>query len=398
MSSLRRDDITLLATADWDNPFWTNKQHVAVELAARGHRVLYIDSLGLRRPTLKQRDRRRMLRRLGRGLLPARRVRDNLWVWSPLVLPLQEWRVVRHLNRCALEWGLRLQSRRLRLRSDLLWTYNPLTMDVIAARRYRILVYHCVDAIDAQPGMATSAIAAAEERLVAASDIVFATSPYLAERCRRHNPRTHYLPNVADYDHFARAGREDLAVPDELARLPSPRIGFVGALSGYKVDFDLLRAVASRHPEWSFVLIGQLGEGDPWTDVTGLEDLGNVHLLGPRPYEVLPAYLKGCDVMMLPNRHNDYTRGMFPMKFFEYLAAGKPVVAVDLPALAAHRGLVYGGDTPEAFGRGIEQALSPADVARRPARLQTARQYTYATRTAAMLERIAEVGACASPS
>src|SRR4029078_11049766 len=92
-------DIVLLSTADWDNPFWTNKQHVAQELARRGHRVLYIDSLGLRRPSATGRDLRRVLRRLFPALRRPRAVRDRLWVWSPVVIPLQRFGAVRWINK-----------------------------------------------------------------------------------------------------------------------------------------------------------------------------------------------------------------------------------------------------------------------------------------------------------
>jgi len=124
-----------------------------------------------------------------------------------------------------------------------------------------------------------------------------------------------------------------LAVPAELAALPAPRIGFVGAISAYKLDLTLLETLARRHPHWSFVLIGPVGEGDPSTDVAALAALGNVHLLGTRPYNALPAYLKGLDLGLLPLRLTPYTQAMFPMKFFEYLAAGLPVVATAIDAL-----------------------------------------------------------------
>jgi glycosyltransferase involved in cell wall biosynthesis len=322
-------DIVLLSTADWDNPFWTNKQHVAIELARRGHRVLYVDSLGLRRPSASARDFKRILRRVLRGLAPPRRVRPQLWVWSPLVVPLQRFAVVRGLNRLVLTGGLRLWCRALRIRRDVLWTYNPMTTALFPTANFRAVVYHCVDEIRAQPGMPAREIDAAETDLLVRADICFVTAEHLLETRRRVNPNTFYFPNVADFEHFAAARAPATAVPDDLARLPRPRIGFVGAISGYKLDLALIRAIAEAHPEWSIVLIGPVGEGDPWTDVAALQGLPNLHLLGPRPYATLPAYLKGFDAAMLPAAQNAYTRAMFPMKFFEYLAAGCPVVGSD---------------------------------------------------------------------
>jgi len=198
-------DITLLSTADWDNPFWTNKQHVAVELARRGHRVLYIDSLGLRAPTASAQDVRRIFRRLRKALRPPRQMAAGLWVWSPIVIPLQRFAAVRAFNRQFLGVALRLWSAVLAIRPQLLWTYNPMTVELLPLKRFGMVVYHCVDAINAQPGMPSQQIHAAESELLRRADVCFATAESLLARCRALNPPSFYFPNVADYAHFSAA-------------------------------------------------------------------------------------------------------------------------------------------------------------------------------------------------
>jgi glycosyltransferase involved in cell wall biosynthesis len=378
-------DIILLSTADWDNPFWTNKQHVALELVRRGHRVLYIDSLGLRRPTVTTSDFGRIVRRLLRALRPPRQVRANLWVWSPLVIPLQGHALVRRVNRLMLAAGLGLWSRRLRMRHDLLWTYNPMTTRLFPTASFNTVVYHCVDAIEAQPGMPAREIAEAEAQLLAAANYCFVTAEHLLETRRSLSSNVHYFPNVADFDHFSKARDPLTQIPHDLACLPRPRIGFVGAISGYKLDLPLIRRVAESHPEWSIVLIGKVGEGDPRTDIEELHGLRNVHLLGPKAYEALPAYLKGFDAAILPNAINGYTRAMFPMKFFEYLAAGCPVVSTALPALHAYGHVAFLAETHAEFIGAVESSLR-GDGAALGARLDAARENTYARRTARMMQ------------
>jgi glycosyltransferase involved in cell wall biosynthesis len=380
-----RADIVLLSTADWDNPFWTNKQHVAVELARRGHRVLYVDSLGLRRPSASAQDFGRTARRALRGLRPPRHVRPGLWVWSPLVIPLQRFAVVRLVNRWMLTAGLALWSRQLGLRPELLWTYNPMTTTLFPIDCFETIVYHCVDEIAAQPGMPAREIAEAEVELLAATDHCFVTADHLLATRRSLTTNIHYLPNVADFEHFAKARDSATATPADLARLPRPRIGFVGAISGHKLDLPLIRTLATAHREWSIVLIGKVGEGDPWTNIEELAGLPNVHLLGPKAYDTLPAYLKGFDVALLPNAINDYTRGMFPMKFFEYLAAGCPVVSTALPALEAYRGVVSLAATHTDFVRAVERTLQ-GEGAPLAERLELARAHTYERRTARMMQ------------
>lgn len=380
-----RADIVMLSTADWDNPFWTNKQHVAVELARRGHRVLYIDSLGLRRPSVSAHDLGRIARRLAHAARPPREVRERLWVWSPAAIPLQHRALVRALNRQSLAAGLALWTGRLGMRRDVLWTYNPMTTRLFPTRGFRTVVYHCVDEIDAQRGMPAAEIRAAERELLAAADCCFVTAEHLLETRRPLCANIHYLPNVADFEHFAKARDAGTEIPADLARLPRPRLGFVGAISDQKLDVTLLRRLAAAHPEWSIVLIGKVGEGDPWADVESLRRVRNLYLLGPRPYGTLPAYLKGFDAALLPSALNDYTRGMFPMKFFEYLAAGCPVVSTALPALRAFAHVASLAATHDEFVVALEAALRgrgpPLD-----ARLSVAREHTYERRTGRMLE------------
>jgi len=246
------------------------------------------------------------------------------------------------------------------------------------------LVYHCVDEIKAQPGMNTAILETAEERLTKKSDIVFASSHLLAETRSVWNPNTHYLPNVADFEHFSKALKPETLVPDDLAEIKGPRLGFIGAISGYKLDFKLIREIATKRPDWSIVLIGQVGEGDPGTDITHLQGLPNLHLMGPRPYDQLPAYLKGIDVALLPNMINEYTDAMFPMKFFEYLAAGRPVVSVDLKSLRDYSRMVAIAGSPKEFITAIEATLG-GNAPPIEHRLALAKKHTYESRTRNML-------------
>ncbi|MGI9628484.1 MAG: glycosyltransferase [Longimicrobiales bacterium] len=381
----KRADIVLLSTAEWDNPFWTNKQHVACELAKRGHRVFYIESLGLRRPSVNGRDLRRILRRLRRSMRAPRHVRENVWVWSPLVLPFQGSKVARAVNRLLLRVSLSFHLRSKGIDKEILWTYNPMTTRFLDVGQWDKVVYHCVDDIAAQPGMPAEAIREADDDLTAASDVVFTTAPRLAEVRRSINARTFFLPNVVDYEHFSQAQDDATSIPADLAAIPEPRLGYVGAVSGYKLNFRLLKELAERRPDWSIVLIGQVGAGDPGTDPSLLQGLPNLHLLGPRPYGELPSYMKGFDAALLPSQLNDYTASMFPMKFFEYLAAGRPVVSVDLPAIRDFREVVSISNDAAGFEASVEGIL----IGKGPgceAGQMIARTHTYEVRTEKMMK------------
>ena len=388
-------DVVFLATADWDHPFWTNKQHVAQALADLGHRVFYVESVGLRPPRLESQDLRRIWRRLYRGLKPPRRVAERVWVWSPLLIPApsQPWQ--RQLNRLAFSFLLDLWRRWLGFRVDLFWTYNPLTALILPLRRsgYRQIVYHCVDDLVAQPCMPASLIAAEEERLCRISTQVFVTSKELLRTRGQYNVHTRYDPNVADVAHFARARDERLAIPRDLTALPpGPRLGFIGAISRYKFDLELIAKLANHRPDCQIVLVGRVGEGDPATDLAGLQNRENLHLLGPRAYSELPHYLAGFDLALLPSPINAYTRSMFPMKFFEYLAAGVPVVTTNLPALADYQHLATFCESRQGFLQAVDRVLSELQLHGRAA-LATAldelpASCSYRERTRLMLEQL----------
>jgi glycosyltransferase involved in cell wall biosynthesis len=384
---MTKQDVVILSTADWDHPFWTNKQHVAAELARRGHRVLYIDPLPLRRPTMTASDSKRILRRIVKMVRPPRKVAPTMWVWSPAILPFQDVAAVRRINRVLLSAGLSLWSTMLGLRKDLLWTFNPVTTEVLGTGSFDRLVYHCVDEIKAQPGMPGQYLDDGEDRLLRRADLVFVTARRLYETRRTRNVNTHYFSNVADYDHFAKARDPATEIPADMCALRGPIIGFIGAIGGYKMDFALLAYAARALADCTFVLIGKVGEGDVHTDVGMLEACPNIKLIGPRAYGELPNYLKAFDVALLPSQLNEYTESMFPMKFFEYLAAGKPVVGTDLHALREFKQYMLTSHTPQEFVEHIRLALAGEGPSLEK-RLEIAQQYTYAHRTGRMLELI----------
>jgi glycosyltransferase involved in cell wall biosynthesis len=348
-------DVLLFSTADLDHPFWTNKQHMALLFAKRGYRVAYVDSLGLRRPAVSARDLRRIGRRLLRALPFPRRAWPNVWRISPLVLPLHSSRAARACNavllRALIAWHLRL----LGMERPLIWTYNPVIADLCASLPHAGIVYHCVDDLRAAPRVDPAPVRDGEEKLGRIADLCFATSPLLRDRMRALFSRVIFEPNVCDPSFFGTA-REPLPEPPELRGVPRPRLLFVGALSAYKVDFALVRALAGRMPGVHWLLIGPVGEGEPGSEPP--PDLPNVRILGPRAYGRLPYFMAHADAAVLPAPRNAYTDAMFPMKFFEFLAAGLPLVGTRLPALAGFEHLYFPAETEEEFHAALRGVLN----------------------------------------
>jgi glycosyltransferase involved in cell wall biosynthesis len=375
-------DIVCVGFADWDSELRTNQHHLMSRLA-RENRVLFVESLGLRQPQLSSKDLSRIVRRLKRGLSPPREV-DGLHVLSPLVIPLHRYGVVRALNRRILPWLVGRTARRLGMRSPLLWSYNPQAEVLIDVLRPSQVIYHCVDDVAAQKGVDADSFRAAERRFAERADLVFATSEPLASRLREFVPGALAMPNVADTELFARA-LEDGPVDPAIERLPGPRIVFTGAIVATKLDVGLLLELARARPDWSFALVGPIGAGDPSTDVSPLAAEPNIHLLGLRPYEALPGVLRGADAALIPYSLNELTRSIFPMKVYEYLAAGLPVVATPLPSLDGVEGLVTAADAGST-GAELERLLAEDGPAARAERTRIASSHSWDAR----IDEIAE--------
>jgi glycosyltransferase involved in cell wall biosynthesis len=330
---LQGRDIVCVGFADWDTELWTNQHHLMSRLA-RENRVLFVESLGLRKPQLAGRDLKRIWRRLRRGFAAPRSV-DGLHVISPLVLPLHGSRVARALNARLLPALVRRAARGLGLRRPILWAYVPQAEVLIDALDPSLVVYHCVDDIAAHERIDTASFRAAETRFAARAELVLASAPALAERLRAISGNVLYAPNVADTELFATALEPSppARLDPAMAALPAPRIVFTGAISAIKLDIALLVELARLRPSWSIALVGPVGLGDPHTDVSALSAEPNIHLLGARSYGELPDVLRSADAGLIPYARNELTASIFPMKVYEYLAAGLPVLATPLPAL-----------------------------------------------------------------
>lgn len=242
------------------------------------------------------------------------------------------------------------------------------------------VVYDCVDdhrvqaGVDRNPRLVEREEAAIAKRAAA---IAVTTEP-LRARFASINPNVHLVPNAADAQAFLAKPSSE---PADIANIPRPRMGTVGALDAYKVDVSLLREVARTRPEWHFVLIGPVdySETSEENGVAELTALPNVHFLGWKPKEEIPAYVHAFDVAIIPYRESPYNRSSFPLKFWEFMASGKPVVASGLPSLGPYKNLITFAVSREEFAAGIAYALERG-VEGREARIAEAKRHDWSGR------------------
>jgi glycosyltransferase involved in cell wall biosynthesis len=369
--------IVCLGFAEWDAELKTNQHHLMSRLAETNP-VLFIESLGLRRPTASARDLRRIAKRLRRGLRPLRKVGD-VAVLSPLVLPYHGIALTRGINRFLLRRSIRRALRVLRFERPVLWGYVPQAQDLVEIVHPRLVVYHCVDDIAAHDRIDTASFREAETSFARQADLVIASAEPLRARLAEVSSHVELMANVADTSLFARALEPSLAHDPALAALPRPRVVFTGAISAAKIDVELISGLARLHRDWSIALVGPVGLGDPTTDVSQLRAEPNVHFIGSRRYEELPGVLAVADVGIIPYRINELTSSVFPMKVYEYLAAGLPTVSTPLPSLADVDGIAFATDA-DGMAKTIERLLSEDSPARRRARSDAVQAHSWGER------------------
>jgi glycosyltransferase involved in cell wall biosynthesis len=377
-------DFVVLYAPPWSGPTRFSKHHLASYLARRGGRVLYVEAplspLGARR-------RRVFLDELRETQRPPRQVAERVWVrryFVPVPYHAASWltsrRAANRLGQRLLAPSIRRDLARLQFADPVLIAGLPHAVDGVTLLPRRALVYHCADDYAHVRGF-PSTLPELEADLCRLADLVITTSETLAAERLEFNPNTHWVPNGADVEHFSRPA----APADELTGLDRPVIGFVGGLSQW-VDIGLVRELALRRPSAAFVLVGPIG-----TDVSAIQDLPNVQLLGSRPYAALPSLLAAMDVALIPFKRDPVTYHADPIKAYEYLAAGVPVVATDMPALRRLQHVLRLASSTESFLAQIDAALGEGRDARRAERQAEAARHSWQDRFSQVERLMADV-------
>ncbi len=362
---------------DWHEDA-TSNHHVLRELA-KTRRVLWLNSVATRSPRLSSsRDLGKFKRKVFEAIRGPEHVEHDLWVMTPLVVPLPHSATASALNRQILKLAIRAARHRLGIEQFHLWTFLPNTAPYLGILGEELAVYYCVDEWATFPGLDRQATVRSEQRLLGCVDVTFTTSVALAEAKGVWCAATYLAPHGVDHARFATALDHAVQTPADLARLPGPRIGFFGTLRDF-IDVELLAAIGHARPAWSIVLIGQ-----QLTNLDLIRGLPNVHLLGRRRHDELPAYCKGFDVGLIPYRIDDNVKFINPLKLREYLSAGVPVVSTPMPEVQRYAHLCHLASTGDEMIEAIERALTEGGHEARVARSAMMVHETWAARVDAV--------------
>lgn len=233
------------------------------------------------------------------------------------------------------------------------WYYTPMAREFSVQLNPVLTVYDCMDELSAFAG-APPAMLLNEQELFEAANLVFTGGASLFESKRKQHASVHLYPSSVDVSHFATA-RTEKRDPADQSGLLHPRIGYAGVIDE-RMDLPLLAGIAAMRPEWQLMLLGPVVKIDPAT----LPKAPNIHYLGMKPYQELPAYFSGWEIGMLPFARNESTRFISPTKTPEYLAANLNVISTSIRDVVrpyGELGLVAIADTPEQFVSAAERFL-----------------------------------------
>jgi len=361
---LQGRDIVIIGLQPWYYEIGSNCKNIALHLA-RHNRVLYIN-LPINRKTWFSKQKTKgvqehidLIRTKGEKI---RQVSASMWEFYPPTLTESinglpsTWlfRKIDYINNRRLARDIRQAMKTLDFRDIILFNdndiYNGLYLKELLSPA--LYIYYMRDFLQGYDYFKRH-LPALEPDLIRRSDVVVANSLYYTEYAAGYNPRSHYIGQGCNVELFDPS--QEHPRPEDMKAFKDPVIGYVGALDSERLDEKIIEGIALANPAWTVVLVGP---EDGFFKASRLHGLSNVHFLGRKPMQQLPAYIRSFDVCINPQLINTITRGNYPLKIDEYLAMGKPVVATRTRAMQLFEEYTYLADRPEEYPALIQKALA----------------------------------------
>ncbi|MEW5057309.1 MAG: glycosyltransferase [Cycloclasticus sp.] len=311
----------------------SSSQHL-IGYLSRNRKVIWVNSIGLRKPNFTWRDLKRLCSKLSALKKPTTQLKatpscHGFHIINPWTLPAPRSRLARKLASLILSAQLRPLIKSAQLEKPILWASLPTAGDVAKHLNISALVYYCGDDFSALAGVDHATVSQHESELVDAADLIMAASKKLESRFP--SQKTYLLAHGVDFDLFTR----DTPRANDLPNDGRPIAGFYGSISEW-LDIALLKNVISQLPNWHFVFIGK-----PVVDISPLSQFPNVIFLGERSHQQLPSYSQHWTASLLPFKNNPQIQACNPLKLREYLAAGRPIISTPFPALVPYKNFIH---------------------------------------------------------
>jgi glycosyltransferase involved in cell wall biosynthesis len=395
--SSKKFNIIITSRQIWEETHLGSNIRDMARVLAQKHRVLFVNTPLDWSTAAVQKSGHAQLRKAFLAKHNGQRLIEdspNLWVLSPKTLlasinwlpdtSLYDW--INHVNTKKIAGEIKGAVKKLGWESYILLNDNDMLQGYFMKELLQpsVSVYYLRDnflAVDFWKKHGQRL----EPLLMKKSDMIASNSIYLANQAARYNPQSVYVGQGCDLKLFDSAKIE--RIPADLDSLPHPRIGYAGALTGLRLDGELLETVARQRPDWQVVLIGSTDDSFP---VERLKALPNVHFLGSKTPQQIPAYLEGMDVLINPQKLNEVTIGNYPRKIDEYLAMGKPIVAVKTETMSLFQNHVNLAETPDEFIAHINNILQGKELSTKAERIAFAHEHSWENSVGDLMHAIEE--------
>jgi uncharacterized SAM-binding protein YcdF (DUF218 family)/glycosyltransferase involved in cell wall biosynthesis len=326
---LKNENIICISSIDWDF-IWQGHQEIMSTLAENYNRVLFIENTGIRPPGIKDISRiKNRIKNWFLGVRGIRKERENLYVFSPIVLPFPYSKIARWFNARLVLSILNKWMRVMNFNNPIVWIFLPsgFSLDLMDRLDKKATIYYCLDNFKKISNF-TKKAKKTEVDLIKKSDVVFVTSEELYKYCSLYTKDLYKFPFTVNMRKFDKEILDKKKPPEDIKNIKKPIIGFSGGVRGI-IDIEMIKYAAGSNPDCSFVFVGPLQ-----SSVQSLKKFKNIHFLGQKKHDELPLYINYFDIAMIPYILNEFTRCIYPAKLNEYLALGKPVISTQLPELS----------------------------------------------------------------
>lgn len=380
------NDIICFSTTTWE-PIPTRKQQIMKRMP-EDIRIFYVEPPITYIGPLKDKRIKQYLKKYKNNPF---KIKENLYVFSlPPIFPFyNKLRIINKINQWKIARYIKKEIvNKFGVKKPILWTYMPNSIDLINKFDKRAVIYDCVDKHSEYNGLINKQVVdKMEEELARKSNIIFTTAEGLYSHLKEYNNNIFLIPNGADFEHFNRA-RTKNRIPKEMESIKKPILGFVGVIHDW-IDLNLIEHLAKKRPELSIVLIGPIGAG---VDIETLNKCKNVFFLGRIDYKKLPEYIAQFDICLNVFKVNDLSFNVSPLKFYEYLATGKPIVSTNMPQIKNFSDVVYIAYSYDEFLKKCEDALREDNVELIEKRISYAKAASWQNKVDEMVKILKEEG------
>lgn len=327
-----KKNFLILSTADWSSKYWTNKQNVAKEIAKKGHNVLYVESVGIRKPNISsKKDFLRASRKIFHSFKKNKK-KGNIQIISPPIIPFKtKFKFFFAIYNDLLEKKIIEVLKKDSIEEINIITYHPF-FELKKLKSYtNKIIYHCVDDLSSVEGIPKNHFKVYDKKLIKQADCIFTCCNDLYNKFKKMRKKVYFLKNAVSED-FIKKSTKKYKIPSELKKIKKPIFGFHGVISDFKLNLKIYLKIIVENKDCNFLFIGDEYEFNKEQYFKKIIKKKNVFFINYKKYLELPKYLKHIDFGLLIYKKNQYTNNMFPLKINELLLCDTPVMMSNINA------------------------------------------------------------------